>query len=520
MLPKEFDDPAPSDKCSRLTYVNSKSDNQPGRPMADDSNQNTCVICLEDLSAGVIGAAIPCGHCFHLGCFEGWRASAVGRSHSTLAEVKCPTCNKGARNFCRIYIDLEHRYPADDDDDASSSDDDEQDDDEQDETDLSPLQNDGDETDGRTDAPTHGALVNPPQTHVNQPLATGSSVEVVEIDSDNDQDDVPSPPHPPPPPPAQQSGLASTQLSSATTSSGSLSRDKKYKFKAKLLKKRVSMVELQRSQQAQESKTLLDKYTAKREELKIRDAEYDELLKEWEKLEREHEGLSLEVVQLRRKKTELSSTLESTTTEKENAVRKLNNMRKDHARELQRVQANSMKEVQHILSDHPKLTQENKRLKELLEQAKSMMKESLKRQRSKDASKPSQPPRPAPPSHPQHRSQSSSRDAFKAVYQLSKLDVHHAAQLSQKKKEIEEERKAPGTADLHGKLSAHALRFSKPEKKTHCSDLLQLLDQRDRENSDEGQNKRPAQHQSQLPLAWKRPKPSVGNLALSKGRIR
>eukprot|EP00934_Nitzschia_sp_Nitz4_P007605 Nitzschia sp. Nitz4//scaffold77_size91520//50582//51787//NITZ4_004893-RA/size91520-processed-gene-0.34-mRNA-1//1//CDS//3329558000//7595//frame0 len=69
-------------------------------------SENTCSICLEpllvaDSSEGDenhIGAAIPCGHCFHVNCFAMWKAS---RSHQA---CKCPNCNKPARDCVRIFI--------------------------------------------------------------------------------------------------------------------------------------------------------------------------------------------------------------------------------------------------------------------------------------------------------------------------------------------------------------------------------------------------------------------------------
>jgi chromosome segregation ATPase len=61
-----------------------------------------CAICLETLSSrAVIGSCVPCGHCFHVECYNTWKTT--GRSAS---KTKCPTCNTESSMFCRLYVDL------------------------------------------------------------------------------------------------------------------------------------------------------------------------------------------------------------------------------------------------------------------------------------------------------------------------------------------------------------------------------------------------------------------------------
>ncbi|CAB9496553.1 expressed unknown protein [Seminavis robusta] len=87
------------------------------------SSHNTCMICLssllrhpkptthrqdttcnrgddvssvgpEDESENEIGAVVPCGHVFHIKCWQLWAAH----------EGRCPTCNQDAAIFCKLFI--------------------------------------------------------------------------------------------------------------------------------------------------------------------------------------------------------------------------------------------------------------------------------------------------------------------------------------------------------------------------------------------------------------------------------
>lgn len=65
-------------------------------------NINGCVICLEPLCISTIGAAVPCGHCFHEGCFESWRQSFTENQNGV---VGCPLCKAPTNGLCRLYLD-------------------------------------------------------------------------------------------------------------------------------------------------------------------------------------------------------------------------------------------------------------------------------------------------------------------------------------------------------------------------------------------------------------------------------
>jgi hypothetical protein len=83
--------------------------------MADDE----CVICFEPLATGEIGCATPCGHCYHLECWNGWEKS--GRSQAS----SCPLCKARVTMFCKLYLSLRKMEVDDDEDSLSSLEDDE-----------------------------------------------------------------------------------------------------------------------------------------------------------------------------------------------------------------------------------------------------------------------------------------------------------------------------------------------------------------------------------------------------------
>jgi Ring finger domain len=70
---------------------------------------NSCAICLDPLSSKSAGTCVPCGHCFHVECFDGWKAASHSKQSS-----KCPTCNTKAKTFCRLYLDFNQNNNAND----------------------------------------------------------------------------------------------------------------------------------------------------------------------------------------------------------------------------------------------------------------------------------------------------------------------------------------------------------------------------------------------------------------------
>jgi hypothetical protein len=492
-------------------------------------NSNVCVICLEPLSAGVIGAATPCGHCFHEECFDGWRASKLGNNplpwYEALAlpPVKCPLCAKETRDFCRLYLDLGELGDAGDgiDNDESS---------------LSSSEGDGgkDEDDGsgesaanaysRSDdgdrrcadnkSATASSSVAEPEDNKNRESHEDRSersrnkvdnlryVEVVELLDDDDDDNYKEEP-------SQQPQHATKPTRSSDSN--------KYRAKAKQLKRRVKMLEVQRAQQSEELRDIQERYGKNRNELAAIRKKLEEIASQIEFYEREREGTSLELVQLRREKQELSSKLEKAAVAKDKAERHLADARKDHARELQKAQAFTMTEVQNMLNDQPRLIQENRELKQLLTQYRQTLREaqssqapakrvvtaSSKTLASSAAAVPSNgalvggppPLKSAPLTVPVL--------AIQAVRQMGLQDARQmqaaaiAAQTKKKMRREKEERNASFKAELQGKLSAHAARLSTSAASRHAAggkpNPIHLLAARlDDENASSRAQKRPS----------------------------
>ena len=72
------------------------------------------MICLEALSAETIGCSVPCGHCFHVECFQHYKRQTRGR-------LACPTCKTETTTFIRIFLDSEGSETVDLTDDSNSS---------------------------------------------------------------------------------------------------------------------------------------------------------------------------------------------------------------------------------------------------------------------------------------------------------------------------------------------------------------------------------------------------------------
>jgi len=55
-----------------------------------------------------IGATVPCGHLFHVECFQKWHSHKKNTStRQTDHHCNCPTCNKETLDFVRLYLDSE-----------------------------------------------------------------------------------------------------------------------------------------------------------------------------------------------------------------------------------------------------------------------------------------------------------------------------------------------------------------------------------------------------------------------------
>jgi vacuolar-type H+-ATPase subunit I/STV1 len=65
--------------------------------------ENCCSICLASLAKKNqhLGVCVPCGHCFHVDCFNQYLAYRRNDAHR-----KCPMCQSAVKGFYRVYLDL------------------------------------------------------------------------------------------------------------------------------------------------------------------------------------------------------------------------------------------------------------------------------------------------------------------------------------------------------------------------------------------------------------------------------
>merc|ERR1712165_425029 len=91
-----------------------------GRSTAQNNSisivKQKCPICLESListsPSKEIGATVPCGHLFHVECFQKWHLYNKNSStRQTDHHCNCPTCNKETVDFIRLYPDSETVNP-------------------------------------------------------------------------------------------------------------------------------------------------------------------------------------------------------------------------------------------------------------------------------------------------------------------------------------------------------------------------------------------------------------------------
>jgi len=311
------------------------------------AENNSCVICLESLcSADVpIGATVPCGHCFHQECFEGWKKSKLGSaSYHGRGSIKCPMCNKQTTDFCRIYLDLS---AIDGDDDGNSLTSVEESvhgkDDEEEETDDDKEQQDAPDDDVANDDDDENDM--PPDK---------GALEVICVDDES----------------VDSSTNKTNRLvpsASVRESSGSKTEsEQKYRRMAKKLKARVKRIEAERQRQAESLLEISEKHAKVKRELRMEISGAQHVKDSVETLKRVSESLTLDAVRLRRERDEARHELQATKNKVSTTETQMYELRRQYARDVERAHANSMAEVSTILSQHPKLTEANRRLKEEL----------------------------------------------------------------------------------------------------------------------------------------------------------
>jgi hypothetical protein len=299
--------------------------------MADDNNN--CVICLESLCSddNPIGATVPCGHCFHVECFAGWKHSKRGQNQRE--SLKCPMCNNQTTAFCRIYLDLGAVEDPDDGCSLSSVESagmgDEEEEEEKEDSAESEEKDDNDEA--------------PPEN---------DTVDVICIDDDDDDDD-------------NEQDTSAGSSSDKGKSDGSSSHNK-YRKMAKKLKSRVKMLESERQRLRETSKSLSEQLGGLN--LKIQDMTGDVIIIRtgMATVQRQVESLSVEITRIRRERDQAASDLFQAKSKALKLETQMVELKKQYTLDVQRAHTNSMAEVQTILKANPKLMEENRRLREEL----------------------------------------------------------------------------------------------------------------------------------------------------------
>lgn len=288
--------------------------------MADD-NTNACVICLESLcSADVpIGVTVPCGHCFHVECFAGWKRSRRGQS-----SIKCPMCNNHTTEFCRIFLDL---GAIDDDDDGCS---------------LSSVESDREDEESDT------------EDQEEEDSAESDTVDVISIDDDDDDVHV------------AKSKKKTAPVINIISDKDKTESEQKYRKMAKKLKIRVKMLESERQRLAQTQKCVLEQFEKLKREVQATEGSVETIRIAMGTLERQVESLRLDITRIRRERDEAKFELKAAKSKAQNAETSMAELKKQYSRDIERAHANSMTEVQTILNQHPKLTEANRRLREEL----------------------------------------------------------------------------------------------------------------------------------------------------------
>jgi uncharacterized protein YoxC len=386
--------------------------------MAHDDNNN-CVICLESLcSADIpIGATVPCGHCFHVECFAGWKHSKRGQSN-----LKCPMCNHPTTAFCRIYLDL--GAVDDDQDDGCSLSSvesavmgDEEDEEEKEDSAES------EETDEHDVAPPENDTVDN---------------DVICVDDD---------------------------VSSSDKVKSDESSHNKYRKMAKKLKAKVKMLESERKRLAETAKTFLQQHGKLKMEIQETASQVEDIRTSMGPIQRKVEHLSLDITRVRRERDEATRELHAAKTKVQNLETKMAEMSKQYNRDVERAHANSMTEVQTILNQHPKLTESNRRLKEELQRKEERIQRLEARYREGSLHKNN--------TKTVSREQTEPQDSVKSVYRASKDRAKLLRDFHDHQDDAAEKLSAQAQPDHHldvkkrmkGKVSANAARFSRASEK-------------------------------------------------------
>lgn len=331
---------------------------------------NSCVICLDSLAEGSIGAVAPCGHCFHVECYQGW-ARHGGSS--------CPTCKRSARSFCKLFLDLEGLQQAvvDEDDLSLSSIEeendgpDEKDDPDENETVEPSEEKESNEKQPQEDDHTSSNNDDNESTGGRSPIVEdreatsveGRSVvliddspvkptrpEVVDLDQEDEVKKLPAKPM-----------VVDLDESAKLPRYKRLAKSYKRKFQAR--DKRTVELDAMLRQHKKEISNLKDKSKV------LKDTAFDARA-EYDRLRMETHNQNLQFVQLRRELQETKESLASTRTKLADTEKEMENSRKHYERQLHKMELAAFPEAQllrksnvQLLQDVAALRKENECLK-------------------------------------------------------------------------------------------------------------------------------------------------------------
>ncbi|GAX21504.1 hypothetical protein FisN_4Hh567 [Fistulifera solaris] len=282
---------------------------------------NTCTICLDSvIGVQPIGAAYPCGHVFHLECWDGWVASQHCR------QAKCAMCNRPSEGFSRLYLD----FLGTNDDNVS----------------LSSCSEAGQEEDESSECEHDEAII-----ATNHEDSAQQDVKVIDGGSIQNANSVEEPSN-------NATGLHKNDT-------------EKYKKVAKQLKQRNKYLAAQ----------IMESNKALEETKQSYEAEWDKRLqfeKEVQSLKEQYKfahlalsGANLEAAALKRQLAERESSLETTKASLDSLKATMEKLQKSYDESLKKARASSMAEVRQMLIDYPKVVQENRELKNRLNAAES-----------------------------------------------------------------------------------------------------------------------------------------------------
>jgi len=324
------------------------------------NGNNQCSICLESLADPhqQVGAVVPCGHCLHTACWDGWVASRMTayNSYGNSGAVKCPNCNTASVTFVRLFADFGGAAVQDDDDDD-------------DDWSLSSHEQEQMEEEDENQVVEETPAVQEEQEE--PPVVRVVEKEVIVIDSDDEEEEEAEDE------PNNSSSKSSTNNNNnpttTTTTTARTDKENKYKRKAKEFKQRVAQLQGEQKLHYSEKQKILDQIRDQKEEIGALEEELEELTTVHDGCQRTMERLRLQVTELNRKLEETTKSLRTSQNEATQRQKDLEDLDARYKLRMKQASASSMAEVQRLLEENPRLQRENKELREKVLQLKRII---------------------------------------------------------------------------------------------------------------------------------------------------